>query len=67
MALLAARLTACGSDPPVSDRDAALLAVKRDLSADLGVLVTEVTAMRDAAPAPDADGWADKASNRFPA
>lgn len=60
-ALLAALLTACGSDPPVSDRDAALLAVKRDLATDLGVLVTEVTAMRDAAPAPDADGWSASA------
>lgn len=63
--LLALGAVGCGESQPLSDHDAALFSVKRDITADLGVLVTEVTAMRAALPPPDADGWnaaADRAA-----
>jgi iron uptake system component EfeO len=59
-AAVLALLAGCGADAPLTDADrqrAVLLAVKSSVAADLGELVTASRALRDAAPAPDADGW----------
>lgn len=49
----------CGADPtPASDvRTQALSATKAAITSDLHTLTVAVTALRAAAPAPDADGW----------
>lgn len=58
-ALLAAAVlaTACATDAPVEPQQAALSAVKNDITADLAVLASAARAIQAAAPAPDADGW----------
>jgi iron uptake system component EfeO len=48
---------ACSDDPAPSESQAALTAVKRDISADLAELAAATRALQAAAPAPDADGW----------
>jgi iron uptake system component EfeO len=56
---LALATMGCGesSPPPPSGADKALTQVKIYITTNLDDLVTATTALRDAAPAPDDDGW----------
>jgi len=60
--LLAGALAAgCGTDTSGSPEAQAQATVKAYITAEIGHLVTAASALRAAAPAPDADGWNDSA------
>jgi iron uptake system component EfeO len=53
----ASLMVACADDPAPTESQAAITAVKRDISTDLAELAAATRALQAAAPAPDADGW----------
>ena len=58
---LGAATIGCGSDKSGSQEEQAQATVKAQITTQLGNLVNASTALRAAAPAPDADGWNDTA------